>query len=139
MPYSTAAVRRPKEPPAAASDAPSFAKPVFMSSATAPPIEFGPYTGFEPVMTCALAIANTGSRSHCTTSPKASLARIGPWNTTTPCGSPSSGEAVKPRSASPCCSGLPSASTLATPAMRRSSAASSVLVPGASSASLPSV
>ena len=44
-----------------------------------------------------LAIAAVGIRSQFTTSAKTSLIRTPSWNTDSPCGVPSSGDAVKPR------------------------------------------
>jgi hypothetical protein len=48
-------------------------------------------------MSCRLAIADDGNRSQLTTSPNCSLMRTPSWNTDSPCGTPSSGDAVKPR------------------------------------------
>ena len=68
-----------------------------MLMASAPPSVLRPKTGLEPGSSCIDAIAFCGRRSQLTTSAKASLMRTPSWNTDSPCGVPSSGDAVKPR------------------------------------------
>ena len=58
---------------------------------------FSPKTGLEPGRSCIDATAFFGSRSQLTTSANASLMRTPSWNTDSPCGVPSSDDAVKPR------------------------------------------
>jgi hypothetical protein len=65
--------------------------------ASAPPSVFRPNTGFDPGMTCIEEIAMRGMRSQFTTSPNASFTRTPSWYTESPCGVPSSGDALNPR------------------------------------------
>ena len=58
-------------------------------------------------MSCMLAMADCGSKSQLTTSPKGSLMRTPSWKTDKPCGTPTSGLAVKPRKLMSAWYGLP--------------------------------
>src|SRR5262252_1715180 len=88
---------RPNEPPDSSTDVPGLLLPLLVITASAPPSVFRPNTGFDPGINWNPAIADCGTRSQFTTSPNASLMRTPSWNTEIPCGTPRSGDAVKPR------------------------------------------
>ena len=99
-PHSAVPENRSNEPPDSSARSPAWSKPFFRRSASVPPRAFRPKAGSAPALSCASSIANCGIRSNCTVSPNGSLIRTPCWWTATPCGSPRSGDAVKPRNRS---------------------------------------